>query len=286
MTTNSQFAYINYADVGTLSGGSWVGTLPLANLQNRRLSKVARATNALAASSVLDLDLADALKPVRLVGLLKHNISSAGTYRVTAGTSAGASDVYDSGTLLALPALYSTSSLEWEDANWWFGTATADDLALYPVHLLHDCGASKLARYWRLQITDTANAAGYVQAGRLWAGPMWEPDHDYDLGAGLQWEPRSEVEYSLGGAAFFDERAPARICTFSLHGLTYDRAYGNVLDIQRRVRNDKELIFIPDKSDTARRFRRDIYGRLRTIDPLVQASAAYQSAGFQIEELL
>lgn len=286
MTTTLQMAYLNYADQGTLSGGSWAATLPLANLQNRRLSKVARTTNALSASSVFDVDLADALKPVQLIGLLKHNISSAGTYRITAGTSAGASDVYDSGAILALPALYSTSALEWEDSNWWFGTASADDLALYPVHLLHDCGASKLARYWRVQITDTANAAGYIQAGRLWAGPVWEPEHGYDFGASLQWEPRSEVEYSLGGSAYFDERAPARVFRCSLRGISYDRAYGTVLDIQRRVRNDKEIVVIPDKTDTSRGFRRNIYGRLRAADPVVQASPLYQNAGFEIEELL
>ena len=38
------FAYKNFFDSATLSGGSWLAALPLANIQDRRLAKLARSS--------------------------------------------------------------------------------------------------------------------------------------------------------------------------------------------------------------------------------------------------
>jgi hypothetical protein len=75
-----------YSDDGVLytptySGGSWQPSLPLTNLKDRRLVKVARSTNALLTSTIVKCDLGVA-RPIRAVVIPKHTMSSAALARV------------------------------------------------------------------------------------------------------------------------------------------------------------------------------------------------------------
>ena len=74
-----QLSLTNVADAATLSGGLWLGTAPLANLQQKLLSKVARSVDLLAASTRLDVDLGNASTIVRFVALARHNLTTAAT---------------------------------------------------------------------------------------------------------------------------------------------------------------------------------------------------------------
>ena len=88
----------------TYSGGSWLAGLPLTNLSDRRLAKVAQSSDAAAASTQFDVDLKVA-RAIGVVALPKHNMTSAGTWRVRGYTGAGhTTNVYDSGTLTPFPA--------------------------------------------------------------------------------------------------------------------------------------------------------------------------------------
>jgi hypothetical protein len=77
----------NRFDAASLSGGSWEATLPLTNLQDRKLSKVARSTDDANASTKLVADLGDDYY-VRAVSLHKTNLSRAGRYRIRGKTNA------------------------------------------------------------------------------------------------------------------------------------------------------------------------------------------------------
>jgi len=92
--------------------------------------------------------------------------------------------------------------------------------------------------------------------------------------------------YSLGGNMFFDERPPARICSFVLSNVTETEAYGVVLEIQRLIRNDREVVLLPDPDDLARGFKRNFLGRLRRSDPITQSLFDRHSVAMEVEELL
>jgi hypothetical protein len=281
-----QLAWQNYSDAGALSGGDWEAALPLSNLQNRLQSAAARSVDLLSASTQFDVDLGASPPPVRLVALIRHNCAPSATWRLTAGTTPGGSDIYDSGTLNVWPAVYLPEDLEWEDNNWWLGTISAAEAANYPISLIFDTGQNRNAQYWRFSFSDATNAAGYLQFGRLWMGPVWSPTRTYKLGASLVWEPRSTEERSLGGVLFFDEQPPARVFSFDLGSLTNIEAWGQMLELQREARNDGEVLLIADPDDAQRGFKRNFLGRLRRADPLAQVAFGYQSTGFEIEELL
>lgn len=280
-----QISYVNHADAGALSGGAWLTALPLPNLLLSMQARIARSTNATAAATQMQIDLGSA-QLARLVGLVRHNCSVGATYRITAGTTLGGSQIYDSGTLPVWPSVYLPSDLEWEDDNWWLGTISQADAAGYPISLWHDCGENVRAQYWRIEIFDTANPAGYVQAARLWIGQVWSPQVNYGLGGSLTWEARAEEERSLGGVLYFDQRPSARVFRFELAALSDVEAFGWALDMQRRVGTSREVVVIPDPDDAQRRFKRDLLGRLRRLDPLEQWAVGHQSTGYEVEELL
>ena len=96
MSNNIIIGYPNRADGATYSAGSWLAGLPASNLANRELWKVARSTNADLTSTKFRVDLG-ANKQLKVFSLCNHNLSAIATWRVTLGTAAGASDIYDSG---------------------------------------------------------------------------------------------------------------------------------------------------------------------------------------------
>jgi len=78
---NPLLVFPNLVDTATLAGGSWESTLPLTNLQDRRLAKVARSADASLTSTTVTVTLA-ATRVVRAVGLHGHNLSLAGRVRI------------------------------------------------------------------------------------------------------------------------------------------------------------------------------------------------------------
>jgi hypothetical protein len=281
-----QFSFYNRADAATLSAGAWAAGAPLTNLQQGLLSLRARSSDALAASTQFRVDFGGTTTIVRLVAVARHNLSLAATYRITAGTTAGASDVYDSGTLDVWPAIYLPEDLEWEANNFWTGQPSADELEGYPISGIHDCGENVLARYWTIYFTDTANADGYVELARLWMGPIWSPQRNYAFGAQFGWESRAVNEYSLGGVMFSEARSPARVLRLSLKALTANEAFGVVLDAQRRLGTNGTFWVLPEPSDTAHYFKRNFLAHFRAFDPLTQAFRSIHETTLEMEEIL
>jgi hypothetical protein len=278
-------SFQNLSDAATLSGGSWVSTLPLSNLQQTMMSKVTRSTNALTTSTLIRIDLLATNVNVRMLALIRHNFSAAATYTIYAGTTPAGSDVYSSGSLPVWPPVFLPGDLEFEYDSWWMGYAIDSNIANYPSSLWHDAGANYQARYWSIQITDTANSAGYVQMSRLWMGQLWVPPLSFEYGATTIWEARDQEEQSLGGVLYYDSRPSARIFNFSLGALTHQEAFGVVFEIQRVVKNSGQIVVIPDMDDQYF-FKRNLLGRLRKMDPLKQLTWKIHSAAFEVEEVL
>lgn len=102
---NVFLAWQNRTDEGTLSGGAWQASLPLANLQNRQVQKVARTADAQLASTQFVLDLGQP-RSIGVLALVVHNISVTGRYRITASdTAAGLTNLLAYGSPIALNAV-------------------------------------------------------------------------------------------------------------------------------------------------------------------------------------
>lgn len=284
---NIFLAWQNRTDEGTLSGGSWQVTLPLVNLQNRQVQKVARSASAATSSTQLVIDLGQA-RTIGVLALVVHNISVLGTVRVTASDTAGfTTTYYDSGAVLVWPTgIIAQALLEWEDDNFWLGTLSATARAGYQSPYIHVLPTAQNLRYWKVEVVDTTNADGYVQIGRLFMAAGWTPSVNYAYGAGLGYTDPTPVDVSLSGAEFFDVRSKFRTFSFSLQYVLASEAYSYALELQRLAGSSGEVLLVPDKSDTANAPYRSFVGRLVQLGPVTQPQPSAYSVDFQIKELL
>lgn len=278
----------NRVDDGSLSGGSWRAALPLVNLQTRPIAEVARSTNATNGSTKFDIDLG-AAKRVQIVSLVNHNFSLDATWRLQ---GANVSDfsvlLYDSGATAqpVWPGVYPTLSLDWEAPNWWSGQYTDEEKEGYTAAATHVLSAKVYARYWRIQIFDTTNAAGYVQFGRVFIGPAWQPSVNMLRGSSIGWGTDTQTQKARSGTKYFDRRTPYRVTRFTLDWLDQDEAFGAAFEIQRQAGIDKEIFWIENPDDTLQALRRQYLGTLQQLNPLIYSNPEDHTTAFEIEEVI
>lgn len=284
---NCAMGFPNRVDAAMLSGGSWVATLPQTNLQTRVFGEVARSVNLLAASTTVVVDFG-AAKKIEAVSLRNHNLSILAQFRFTGARDAGFTDVvYDSTLLDVWSVVYAYGILEWEDDNWWGGRYTEEQRSGFMTELIHLMPAFKLARYWKLELFDPNNTDGYVEAGRLFLGPVWRPTINMTAGSSsLRWETRTQVQEARGGAEYFDELIPFRVEQFTINNLEQDEAFAQAFEIQRKAGISGEILFIHDSADTIHAQQRRFLARLRTLSPVEYAYGTINNVGFELKELL
>lgn len=285
---NIQFGYPNRTDEGTLSGGAWMASLPLTNLQDRVIAHVTRSSDLLLGSSKFDLNLGQP-RWIGALALMGHNLSVTAKVRITGADSQAnltAAPAYTSGWVNVWPTgAIPQDMLEWEDDNFWLGTLTAEQRAAYNTPFTHTFTRTSL-QWWRVEIDDTGNPAGYVQLGRLFVSDLWAPTYNYSYGADLGLEDRTGAEESLGGVEYFDDQAKYRVVRLSLDWLSMDETYARVIEMQRMLGSKGELLVIPDADDATHGFRRTLVGRLLRINPARHSRHDTYQATVEIKELL
>ena len=284
---NAILAYGNQIDGATLTGGSWVSTLPLTNLKDRRLGKLARSSDALVASTTFDIDLG-ATRLMRVFALCGHNFSTGSTRRFRFSTVSDFSTVVvDTGWVDVWPEVYPFGSLPWGSPSWWSGRYSEEEVAGYNASTVHIFDQSTNARYVRVEINDEANVAGYVQLARVFVGDGWQPTRNMTYaGASIGWLDRTGVQEARSGAEYFDIQRMPRIARFDLAAMSESDAMATAFDIQRAMGAAGEMFFIWDPDDTAHALRRQFLCRLRGVSPITNPGPDRWSAPWEVKELL
>ena len=176
--------------------------------------------------------------------------------------------------------------LEWEDDRWWSGKYLEEDLAGSYRNLIVVLPTVYTLRYWRLEIDDTTNPAGYVQGGRVFFGPGWVPAKDPDFTLELGWETTTTVQPSLGGAETFDRRLSFRSTRFTFSHMTENEAMSQAFDMDRQAGIDQEILWVQNTADVAHQHRRRFLGRLRTLSPTQYPYYDNMTKAYEIKELL
>lgn len=279
----------NRSGEATLSGGSWESALPLTNLQDRRIAKVARTTNDSASSTKFDIDLTRD-RAIKLIALIKHNLSLDTTYRIYGSNASNfATTVYDSGSLAVFESIYDSLVLEWEDDNFWDGKASQEYIdsmnATSNLSLIHILNTVISARYWRVEVVDESNPDGYVEFGRLFLSEQWQVTNNILYGASLGYETNTGVEMSLDDTEYFDVRKSQRNYKFELESYDYNEGHQKLLEISRQLGIDKEVFVIPDPDDTENMTRRAFLGRLKTLNPILYPYFNTNRAAYEVKEI-
>jgi hypothetical protein len=260
---NCAIGYPNYVDANTtytptFSGGSWSASLPLTNLADRRLAKVSRSSDAALISTLFDVDLKRTLG-ISLFAIPKHTMSLTATVRIRGSSVEGdfSSPVYDTGALSVFPDIYPTGTLPVGHPSYVTRKVSSEALADgYNIGFVHVASSPQSARYWRIEVDDTTNTAGYVDLGRLYLSGIWQPTINMSYGAKLGYETSSTRSESDGGAAIYNERSRRRNFQCVIEGLPTDEAMVSALDIQRDMGTTKQLFFVFDTADTSHMHRR------------------------------
>ena len=280
--SNVLIGFNNLANNCTLSGGSWVSTLPLNNLKDRKLYKIARSTDDNLSSTQFVVDFTIS-KVVKIFAVVQHNLSTTAKARLVASNDSGFGTLlYDSGFMSAWPI---TPSLEiyWEEDNWWFGIPTEEQIDMYKGITLWVV-PSITARYWRVEIDDQSNASGYIELGRLFVSKDFSPVINASYGLSFSVQDNSEIEQSYGGAEHYSEKTKYRSVDFSLDALNEDEAFASWYRMMLSQGTTGEVLFVYDYSSVKYWLDRSFLGRIERSNPLTTPYFATWQPGATIKE--
>jgi hypothetical protein len=261
--------------------------MPLANLLERTVGIRARTVDDATASTQFDVDLGTA-SGVKLFCLVGHNFSVGATMRLRASDTVGVftSPSYDSGNISVWGSAYLSSDVPWESDAFWDSVATFTGLDAGNPTLMHILATEIAARYWRCEISDTSNSDGYIEAGRLFLGPIWQPTYNMSLGAQIGYLDDSTVETAFGGSEFFDDRPVRRQVTIRFDELSDSEAWLQALDMQRLRGITRELFFSWDPDDQEYIMQRSFLARIEALNPIEAVRYRSNAMALRLRELI
>jgi hypothetical protein len=259
MTDNVRIVFPNDADGATLScSPDEVVTLPVTNLQVQTRGDVWRSNSVISAQHILG-DFSG-YKSISMIALVRHNMTEAGTYRLRLYSEAEQTGtlLYDSGTTTLGGTLLGWGVFRWGIDPW--GSATLVD---WPVPYFAAWFDAVTALSFDLELSDTSNPDGFLQAARLVLGGYIEPAVNVSWGLGISWQEQSKQIRTEGGTLRTDERQEYRRINMDLRKLS-DAERGTLLDRFRRIglRNDLFLSCFPNDATS---LERDFAGMVKLV---------------------
>lgn len=254
--------------------GNWTYTASINNLalQSLALRWISPGVTAADTRFTCGFAAGGANPTVALIALCSHNLSLAATVRIRASTVANfASTTYDSTALNAFATGVTAASRK--GLRW---------------NYVHKLSTPTAATYWRIDIADASNPAGYVSVGRLFAGvAVWQPSVNMLMGAGLGWESNSDVQKALSGAEWFVNAEAHRVAKFTIPPTARAEMLTSAFDLNRAAAGaNREVVFVYDPADTEHSVRRSMFGRLRQLSMLEEPQPMALQGAFEVKELL
>lgn len=231
---NLRLLSTNVVDAATLTSSDFTATLPVTNLQVEGRARVARTSNATGTKTIYG-NFAGTTLCSALV-LYGHNLSGTATWRLRLynGANQTGTVVYDS-TTLTPQTVVGWGAFQWGAEPWGSYIFRDWEQPFYSLFFSEVYAVS-----FRLDITDTGNPAGYLQASRLIMGRYLTPYFNAAYGLALSWDTNSVQRRTLGGSVRTDRRATFRRLAFDLETLDAgERALW--LDLARSVSLHREM---------------------------------------------
>lgn len=232
--SNALFLSSRWIDAAAVTASSTQGLLSADHVQTIRPDEVWRATGC--AAEWLAWDLGSDIV-VSAAILLAHNLSADATLQVR--LAATAADV------TASPAVNTGAVSAWPSSG------KPDDPGESPFSLVLVSNAVGY-RYGRIDIVDPSNTDGYVQAGRLYAGPGFVPALNVDINPSLGLVSPDEAGRTMSGHAFGDNRGPAaRLMQVPMSEIDEDEMNAELFELQRYCGLARDFAFCLDPAATA-----------------------------------
>jgi hypothetical protein len=285
-TASAGLGWPNYSDsIGvTFSGGNWSSTLPRTNVANARVAVVARTTGVTTGDTVLRVDLG-ASRTIGVVALIRHNLTADATIRVRSFSDAFTTTVYDSGVLNAFDVQWPEHLLPAGHPNAASRRLTTTQLRQLRWDANHVPATAQTARYWEIAVSDTTNPDGYVEIGRLWMSPLYQPSINMRYGAQAGLESGAAVGRALSGTKYVESRAVARTRQVEFGDLPPEEGQAVLGDLVRVLDLGGQVYWFDDPTETWNRQRTSFLAQLVELPPVVRASFRQSSVAIQLEEV-
>jgi len=277
------------SDRGTFSGGAWETELPIANVKAPLLARVARSTDATTGSTQFVCDMGAGNGSVSVVALVRHNLSAAATWRVRASTTSEfAALTHDSGWRDVWPEQWAAGVLPAGHPNAATRRLSDTDIAALdpPRDAVYVVEPEHVARYWRVEMSDPANAAGYVQLGRVVLAPRYGPSLNFSVGAEFGFLDDTNVGSSLSGTRFYDVRPKGRSFAFALTNIADAEALSVARDMVEALGRAGQFYLVPAPTDAVNLQRRSFLATLRQLSAVSILAAGYSSIPFVADEVI
>lgn len=262
--SNALFLSSRWLDGATVTASSVEGLLSADHVQTIRPDQVWRATGC--AAEWLAWDFGEAITVEGAI-LLAHNLSNSATLRYRlAATEADvtAAPAVDSGVVSAWPA-----------------SGKPDDPGESPFSLVLVTNGTGY-RYGRLDIVDPTNTDGFVQVGRLYAGPAFVPAINVDINPSLGLISPDEVGRTAFGRTFGDNRgAASRVLQVPMSAIDVDEMNSEMFDLQRYCGLAKDFAFCLDSAATTHFHRYSGQFRFSALNGF-QAQPVWNETGKQL----
>lgn len=199
-------------------------------------------------------------------------------------------NVYDSTALAAFPVIYPTGSFPAGDAHLVTGILSAEDWLDADGHdftFTHVAPSAQTARYWKVEIVDPANVAGYVSLGRLViAGGIQPTAGGPAYGAALGLTSATTRAATDAAVAHFNPKRRRRTFSGTIKDLTETEALTAWFEMLRRVGRTKQVFLVTDAADTYHIHRRSFLAVFDTLPTLPLTGVGHMDFPFSlIEEL-
>lgn len=259
--------YRDQSDDIEFSGGSWDTDAPLTNLQDPRPSLMARSVDVTAASTKFFVEFSSAITLAAMV-LVGTNFDVAGTYRITAYSDQAHT----------LPTF--TTGLQ----PVWTASGAIEDWDLKGLDVVALFGQSVSARYWQIEMINTANVNGYLALSRLHCGTELALTHNMAVGSSFKRDANTTVTRALGGTPYFNKHRNIRTWAIGLPPESVDVAWDEIDRMVESCGIDRFVYVVAFPDDTDRTYKQSFLGTLDQAQDLSFIAGNYVSTGFQIVE--
>lgn len=274
------FGFDRWTEELTFAGGSYDVLYPVTNLGNQILTKAAKSTD-LAEASTQFYCTTDTIRPVRFMGICRHNLTDAGQFRIKLySDTARTVLLYDSDWQNAWLPAYSSYDDNWYRPGFWGGLySPAEKEGITPTRLIW-LDETYFCQGIEVFFRDAANPDGFVSVGMFEVSEGYQVFYNPGYGMRFGTLNRDVVVEAQGGVVYSEEMQAARVFQGSISALPLAEAKQRFYEFQRRLKTGKPFLFVLDPDDSTNALRDG--GLFRNVEIELLAYSAYDVADVPI----
>lgn len=272
---NLRVVHDNAARRSTITASSQAGSLTADRLKSDRKTRVWRSVGTTATLTVVF----DTAEPVECFALPFCNLTSTATVRVRGYANlADTIPVIDTGTNPACPYI------PFDEFEWGVQPLGVNAFSFGEASECVVWFDAQVVKKLVIDLIDTDNAAGYIEASCMVAGTYWSPKINAQWGAGLVTQDLTKNERSESGNLRSDIGTKSKKLSFDLRFL--DPADRNRLwniMLGNGLAHPVFISMFPESTDVVEEQMHQIYGKLTQQSKIAAQSFGTSQAPFEVE---